>query len=148
MFFFFFCHSGTASPHPSSSAPTKRDHHGQSSELVELCKRYKLSDNDINKEVSDEHIDEIYPQLEKWELVAHHLGLSGPDIEAIEHKAQRDVRLMRLYTLQEWKSKGTLNGTAVYRVLLEALLKSGSSNSAVQVCGLLQQSASKSCRVA
>ena len=117
---------------------------------MELCKRHKLSDNDINKEVSKEHIGEVYPQLEKWELVAHHLGLSGPDIEAIKYKAMYDVELMRLYTLQKWKSKGTLDGTAVYRVLLEALLKSGSSNSAVQVCRLLalQQSTSKSCRVA
>ena len=145
-----YTHTEATYPRPSSStsAHTERDHHGRSSQLVELCKRYKLSDEDIDKEVSDEHIDEIYPQLEKWELVAHHLGLSGPDIEAIEHKAQRGVRLMRLYTLQEWKSKGTLDGTAVYRVLLEALLKSGSSNSAVQVCRLLQQSTSKSCRVA
>ena len=117
-----------------------RDKNAQPSRLAELCKRYKLSNDDIDKEVSSHHINVIYPQLEKWELVAHHLGLSGPDIEAIEHKAQRDVRLMRLYTLQEWKSKGTLDGTAVYRVLLEALLKSGSSNSAVQVCRLLQES--------
>ena len=115
---------------------------------MELCKRYKLSVDNIDKEVSNEHIDEIYPQLERWELVAHHLGLSGPDIEAIEHKAQRDVRLRRLYMLQEWKSKGTLDGTAMYRVLLEALLKSGSSNSAVKVCRLLQQSTSESCLVA
>ena len=103
-----------------------------------LSNRCKLSSDDIDKEVSAEHILEIYPQMEKWELVAHHLGLSGPDIEAIQHKAKHDIRLMRLYTLQEWKSKGILNGTATYRVLLEALLRSGSSDSAVQVCRLLQ----------
>ena len=107
---------------------------------MDLCKRYKLSDDDIDKEVSKEHVDKIYPQLENWEQVAHHLGLSGPDIEAIKYKAMYDVELMRLYTLQKWKSKGTLDGMAVYRVLLEALLESGSSNSAVQVCRLLQQS--------
>ena len=111
---------------------------------MELCKRHKINDNGCDKEVGDSHIDEIYPQLEKWKMVAHHLGLSGPDIEAIEHKAQRDVRQMRLYTLQEWKSKGILDGTATYKYLLEALLKSGSSNSAVQVCKLLQKSTSKS----
>ena len=108
---------------------------------MELCKRFKFSDDDIDKEVSNEHIDEIYRQLENWEQVAHHLGLSGPDIEAIEHKAGRHVELIRLYTLRKWKSKGTPDGTAQYRVLLEALLKSGSSNSAVQVCRLLQESA-------
>ena len=133
---------------PCSSTHTQRDHHDQSPQLVEIRKTYKLSNDDIDKQVSDDHINEIYPQLEKWKLVAHHLGLSGPDLEAIEQKAQGDIRVMRLYTLQEWKSKGILSGTATYRILLEALLKSGSSNSAVQVCRLLQQSTRKSCHVA
>ena len=124
-----------------SSTLTTRDHHGQSSQLVDLCKRYNLSDEDIDKEVSNEHIGEIYRQLENWEQVAHHLGLSGPDIEAIECKAGRNVELMRLYTLRKWKSKKRLDGTVVYRVLLKALLKSGSLNSAAQVCKLLQKSA-------
>ena len=136
--------------HPSSSSHTKRDHHGQLShvQLVELCKRFKLSNDDIDKEVSAEHLLEIYPQLESWKLVAHHLGLIALDIEAIEHKSQQNIELMRLYTLQEWKSNGILDGTATYKVLLEALLKSGSSDSALQVCKLLQQSPSKSCNVA
>ena len=148
IYIILFPNSGTTFQHPSSSTRVQRDHLDQSSQLVELCKRFELSNDHMDREVSDSHINEIYPQLGKWKLVAHHLGLSGPDLEAIEHKAQGDVRLMRLYTLQEWKSKGVIDGTATYRVLLKALLKSGSSDSAVQVCRLLQRPTSKFCHVA
>ena len=131
-------HAGDA-PHPSISAHTctKSDHHGQSSQLVELCKRYKLSDEDIDKEVSDEHILEIYPQLEKWKRVAAHLGLTQADVQAIEGRARPDEELMRLYMLQEWKAKKKFDGTVMYQVLLKALIKCNCSESATQVCELL-----------
>ena len=129
-------HAG-APQHPSSSAHTKRDHHGQSSQLVELCKRYKLSDEDIDKEVSDDHILEIYPQLENWKRVAAHLGLTQADVQAIEGRARPDEELMRLYMLQEWKAKKRLDGTATYQVLLNALIKCNCSTTALQVCELL-----------
>ena len=129
-------HAG-APQHPSSSTHTKKDHHGHSSQLVELCKRYKLSDDDINEEVSDKHILEIYPQLEKWKRVAAHLGLTQADVQAIESGARPDEELMRLYMLQEWKAKKRLDGKATYQVLLEALIKCNCSESAIQVCDLL-----------
>ena len=129
-------HAG-APQHPSSSTHTKKDHHGHSSQLVELCKRYKLSDDDINEEVSNKHILEIYPQLEKWKRVAAHLGLTQADVQAIEGRARPDEELMRLYMLQEWKAKKRLDGTATYQVLLNALIECNCSESALQVCELL-----------
>ena len=126
-------HAG-APQHPSSSAPTKSDHHGQSSQLVELCKKFKLSDEDIDKEVDDDHILEIYPQLKKWRLVAAHLKV---DVEAIETRARGDEELMRLYTLQEWKKEKRLDGSATYQVLLQVLIKCKCSESALRVCELL-----------
>ena len=104
---------------------------------MELCKRFELSDEDIDKEVSDEHILEIYPQLEKWKQVAAHLGLTQADVQAIEGRARPDEELMRLYMLQEWKAKKILDGTATYQVLLKALIKCNCSESALQVCELL-----------
>ena len=95
-----------------------------------------LTDDDINREVEDEHINEIYRQLEKWELVAHHLGLTKPDIEAI--RAKQGMGLQRLYTLQEWKNKGKVYGVATYRVLLKALHECGCSDIVVKVCKLLK----------
>ena len=83
--------------------------------------------------------------------MAVHLGLTQADVQAIVSQATLGGEtLMRVYMLQEWKKKKRLDGTAVYRVLLEALLKSGSTNSAIQVCRMLQESMtkSKSCCVA
>ena len=103
-----------------------------------LCKKFGLISENIDKEVSDDDILEIYRQLEKWETVAIHLGLSQADIEVIEGKAVRDVELKRYYMLQKWKSKGIAAGTAVsYRVLIQALLKCECSSSASFVCELI-----------
>ena len=118
---------------------TERDHHARSSRLVELCRRYKLSNEDTGKEVSDQHILEIYPQLKNWRRVAAHLGLTQADVQTIEGGAKADEELMRLYMLQDWKRKKRLDGTVTYHVLLEALIKCSCSESAIQVCELLAQ---------
>ena len=124
-----------ASPHPFSSTHTRRDHPPHSSQLAKLCKRFQLSSKDIDKKVSDAHILEIYPQLEKWKRVAAHLGLTRADIQAIEGQARPDKKLMRLHMLQEWKMKKRLDGIDTYYVLLNALIECNCSVSAVQVCG-------------
>ena len=128
---------GVASQQSSSSSThTQKDRHGQSSELVQLCERYELSNDNIDKEVSDEHILEIYPQLEKWRLVAIHLDLIQRDVwQSIESRAKGNEELMRLYMLQEWKRMN--NGAATYQVLLEVLTRCKCSKSAIQVCELL-----------
>ena len=69
--------------------------------------------------------------------MAAHLGLTQADIEAIEYRARPDEEVMRLYMLQEWKKKKTLDGTATYQVLLNALIKCKCSDSASLVCRLL-----------
>ena len=112
-------------------------HHAQSLQLVELCKKYNLSNEQLDQEVSDEHILEIYSQLERWKRVAAHLGLTRADVEAIESGARPDEELMRLYMLQEWKRKKRLDSTVTYKVLLEALIKCSCSKSAIKVCELL-----------
>ena len=72
--------------------------------------------------------------------VAYHLGLKPSDIEAIktEALANGDVTLMRLFALQKWKSVGIIDGTATYRVLLEALIECECSKQALDVCRLLK----------
>ena len=122
---------------PPTIPHTEGDQHAHSPQLVELCKRYKLSNKDIDKEVSDTHIQEVYLQLEKWELVAHHLGLTTSDIEVITGRAFQ-AELKRWHVLQEWKDQKRVDGTATYRFLLEALIKCHCSNSVVQVCELLR----------
>ena len=118
-------------------AHREREQSAHSSQLEELCKRFDLTDDDIDMEVSNEHIKEIYSQLKKWRRLAVHLGLTGADIEQIAQEANQDVALMRLYMLQQWKSKGKLDNKSTYRVLLNALLECSCTESAVQLCELL-----------
>ena len=128
---------GTDSHYPPTIPHTEIDQHAHSPQLVELCKRFELSNDAIDKEVSDEHILEIYPQLKNWRRVAAHLGLTQADSQAIEGVAKSDEVLMRLYMLQEWKRKKILDGTVTYQVLLKALIKCSCPESAIQVCELL-----------
>ena len=95
--------------------------------------------NQLDQEISEEDILEIYPQLENWLQVAPLLGLTPPDLEAIKHKAMGDVKLMRMYMLQEWKSRSLLSGQDTYRVLLDALVKSQSTKTVKHVCEMLQR---------
>ena len=106
--------------------------------MVGLCEAFNLCTEDIDKEVSREHILKIYFQLERWRRVAAHLGLTQADIQAIESKAKSDEVLTRLYMLQEWKAKNSINKTATYRVLLDVLLQCECSDLAVEVCELLK----------
>ena len=108
-------------------------------ELDAFCTNHTLTTADICKEVCDKHICDICDQMGEAILVATHLGLSKADIEAIKYRAGQDMKLMRLYILQEWKTEGLINGTATYQVLLEALLKCKSFNTAYEVCKLLKQ---------
>ena len=94
---------------------------------------------DIDQECSDEHILGIYPNLEKWELVSVHLGLTRADITAIKQDAVHSTELMRLYALQKWKSIGIPKGTSTYRALLKALLSCGCNECALEVCKLLNK---------
>ena len=98
----------------------------------------RLTDASINEEVTDDHILKVYKQLESWKRLAAHLGLTRADIRAIESESRSDEKLMRLHMLQEWKEKKRIDGKATYKVLMEAMLDCDNSNSAVQVCELLE----------
>ena len=102
-----------------------------SSELETLCESHKLSSRDLNKEVDKDHILKICAKMGNPTLVANHLGLTQDEIDAIQHKAGTDLNEIKLQILQKWQSKRNLTGTATYCVLLEALLSSGCSETAV-----------------
>ena len=102
----------------------------QSPQLVDLCKEFGLVNDDIAKEVSDEHILEIYQLLVEWRQVAVHLGLTQGSIEDVEFAAKPDEELMGLNMLQKWKR----HEIATYQILLEALIKCELSESAKQLC--------------
>ena len=107
--------------------------------LQTLCKTHNLSSSDINKEVTDEHIVEIYQMVGNPVLVANHLHLSQDEIPAIDHSSGTDLNQKKLKTLQKWKENGELGKNATYFVLLEALISSKISNRAVKkLCELLE----------
>ena len=109
----------------------------QSSHLVNLCKWFGLTSDDIDKKVSDEHILEFYTLLEKWKLVAIYLGLTREDITAVErvansNKERRSYELMNLCMLRGWKKK---KGHAPYRALLRGLIRFKCPAATEEVCG-------------
>ena len=141
LYTFLYAKTEAATEHHSSSKShieIERDHvHNAQSQLVKFCKAHNLDIKYIDKEVSDDHILEIYPQLENWKRVAAYLGLTQADVEAIEGRARPGKPLMRLYMLQEWKKKKRLHDSATYQVLLEALIKCDCTESAIKVSELL-----------
>ena len=99
----------------SVSAPKEKVCKPLSEELKSLCfKHIKLVPDKIYKEVSDDDILEIYPQLEKWRLVANHLRLTDPDINGIEGMCKSEEE-KRLYMLKKWKEKNRIDQTATYQ---------------------------------
>ena len=119
------------------SSGTKAVQTPSATKLHVFCTHHGLTSNEIDQKVSDEHILEIYVQMVNPILVATHLGLSQADIESIQFKARDSMKMMRLYILLDWKEKGTLDETPTYRVLFKALLNSGNSKTALEVCKLL-----------
>ena len=99
--------------------------------------QYKLQKEHIDAEVSDEHIREIYIQLDDWRRVALHLGLIKRDIQAIENWARPNEQLMRLEMLMQWKRQNILDNAATYRQLIKALVECDCMESAIQVCQLI-----------
>ena len=109
----------------------KKDH---IKDLLKDC--YDLTENDLNKEVSDNHILNIYPYLGKWKL----LGFARKHVQTIEleDKAKKENISMpqRLYMLM--KLKRNKRYTLTYQVLLKALLSAGSKLLVKHVCSKFQ----------
>ena len=103
---------------------------------MDFCNQFELTSNDIDKEVSDEHIFEFYGLIKKWKVVAAHLYLTVEEIDVICNDAPKwsHEMLIPFYILGEWKGKKRLDKAATYRVLLETLIRCKCSESAMQIC--------------
>ena len=88
----------------------------------------------LDQECSEEHVKEISLFLESWEILAPHLSLKKTDIEDIDREGKTEQE-KRLKTLQKWKERFIF--LATYKVLMEALIKTGRAGHARQVCHLL-----------
>ena len=55
-----------------------------------LYARFELTDDIIDKEVTEEHILDIYSELRNWRRLAAHLGFDDAGVQAIQAKAPMD----------------------------------------------------------
>ena len=105
--------------------------------LGDLSERYHLSQDLLDKELSEEHLKEVSIIIADHEIVGPELGLTETEIAAINcDGSTQDLR--KLEMLRRWKRKCLWKAT--YRILTEALLKCNRADHARRVCELLAQS--------
>lgn len=102
--------------------------------LHELCDKKGITLAQLDKQCTTEHVRDVSLFLQSWRNVAPHLGLSSAEIEAAEMNANSEEERRRKI-LEAWSAKFDFKAT--YRVLIEALLKTGRADQAVRVCHVL-----------
>ena len=95
---------------------------------------------DINRECGKDDILSLARFCDPWQLVGRHLGLSEPQISAIDGD-NRSTDLKRLGALQKWKEMFVFKAT--YRVLVGVLIDCGKAQQAMDVCKYLAQKESR-----
>ena len=100
-----------------------------------LCARLMLADQDLDKEISDLHLDEIVRKsCTLWKSLPSRLGLHSIIVKDIEKDFPRELDRRREF-FQQWKQiKGS---EATYRSLVKALLDIDQRHDAEYVCKLL-----------
>ena len=107
------------------------------SKLSSLMRKYKLNNDDCNKQVTGIHLEKISRSYSKrWMHLIPYLDMDtivGSDLQYCP--SSEDCK--RLLFFQEWKSqKGT---EATYEAIIRALLEIDCRNDAEEICKLLQQ---------
>ena len=104
--------------------------------LSDLLQEVGVSIEQLDKNVSDNHLCSISVFLTSWETVATSLGLNVADVQAIEADG-RGAEDKRMKMLQRWKNKFAFRAT--YRKFVKALLRLEMADLALKVCRLLIQ---------
>ena len=100
----------------------------------DLIRHYQLTQDELNKPVSDDHILEIQKTL-PWRNVGPYLLGRGPKFDDID-KDGHDEEEKRRLTLDKWQD--TEGDDATYVRLIEAMVKAGKNSAASEVCSLLK----------
>ena len=90
----------------------------------------------IDEECSDADILQFGDFCDPWKQVGLYLHLTKAQLSAIDDD-NRTVSMKRLGVLQKWKEMNAFKAT--YRVLIEALLKCGKTDTALKVCEIVAQ---------
>ena len=104
--------------------------------LQKVKERFHLSQNQLDAEVSQEHLIAANRIIGDHRILGPQLGLSPEEMDDI--KQERSPKLQRSAMLKKWKEKFAWEAT--YGVLIEALLKCSRADCAGNVCKLLTQS--------
>ena len=90
------------------------------SEMSSLLKQYKIKEKDVNREVTDIHIDKIsQSHCKKWKSLPAYLEMENMVVSDIDDK-NIDGPQKRCEFFSKWKEqKGS---KATYKVLIRALL--------------------------
>jgi len=102
--------------------------------LQDLKEKYHLSEDQLNKEVSDEHLRAVSRIIDDHKIVGPELGLTEQEMTAI-NRDNETHDLKKGAMLRQWKQKYSWKAT--YKNLVEALLKCSRANDARRVCELL-----------
>ena len=109
---------------------------GSGISLQELKNKFHLSQDQLDAEVSDEHLREASRIITDHKVLGPELGLTPGEMTDIDQ--EQSPELQRSAMLRSWKQK--LAWKATYRALIEALLKCSRADHARDVCKLLTQS--------
>ena len=104
--------------------------------VQDLQKKYKLSKDMLDTEVSKEHLEEASRIIADHEILGAALGLTSAEIIQ-----GRRPEIQRLEMLRKWKQQWVWKAT--YRILIEALLKWKRADYARGISELLAQSKCK-----
>lgn len=111
------------------------------SEISSFLKKFNLTEEDCNKEVSNSHLDKISSSsCEKWRWLPHYLEMADIVSKDSDRNHAREDEKRRDFFC-EWKQKKGFSAT--YMMLIGALLKIGCKQDAASVCRLLNDPAAK-----
>ena len=103
--------------------------------LQDLIDRFHLSQDQLNEEVSTEHLREVFKNIEDHEIVGLELGLTSAEMNTITSSDVNKPELQKLKMLRKWKQKYSWKAT--YRKFIEGLIKCSRGDHARDVCELL-----------
>ena len=105
------------------------------SEMNSLLKQYKIKEEDVNREVTNIHIDKISrSHCEKWKSLPAYLEMEGIVASDIEKKPIEEEEKRNNF-FSKWKEeKGS---EATYKALIGALLEMKCKKDAESVCEMI-----------
>ena len=101
-----------------------------------MAVKYAVTNQQLDRMISDDHINEVSFFMPKWEQVANQLGMDRLKIDDIQQAPGIGTVTKNHRVLTAWKNAGY--GQATYRKLVEALDKLKELKSADKVCGLFR----------